>query len=36
MARKIDNYTVKLKRQSGLMPLTCVKHFERATGIEPA
>jgi hypothetical protein len=32
MARKINNYTVKLKRQSGLMPLTCVKAFRAGDG----
>ena len=32
MARKINNYTVKLKRQSGLMPLTCVKALRAGDG----
>ena len=36
MAQKINNYTVKLRRQSGLMPLTWAASKERATGIEPA
>ena len=31
-ARKINNYTVKLKRQSGLMPLTCVKVLRAGDG----
>ena len=32
MARKLNNYTVKLKRQSGLIPLTCVKALGAGDG----
>jgi hypothetical protein len=36
MARKINNYIVKLKPQSRMVPLTWAGTVERATGIEPA
>ena len=36
MARKINNYIVKIKQQARTLCLTWAGTLERATGIEPA
>jgi hypothetical protein len=36
MARKINNYIVKIRPQMRTLPLTWAETVERATGIEPA